>query len=72
MFQHFNIVLWITDYGSRITDHGSRVTDYGFHGAVAQLGERNVRNVEVEGSIPFRSTSLRSTQENEDCHGIVS
>ena len=26
-------------------------------GVVAQLGERNVRNVEVEGSIPFISTS---------------
>ena len=24
-------------------------------GAVAQLGERRVRNAEVEGSIPFRS-----------------
>ena len=27
------------------------------HGAVAQLGERCVRNAEVEGSIPFRSTN---------------
>lgn len=26
-------------------------------GAVAQLGERSVRNAEVEGSIPFRSIS---------------
>jgi hypothetical protein len=26
------------------------------YGAVAQLGERSVRNAEVEGSIPFRST----------------
>ena len=26
-------------------------------GAVAQLGERSVRNAEVEGSIPFGSTS---------------
>ncbi len=26
------------------------------HGAVAQLGERRVRNAEVEGSIPFCST----------------
>jgi hypothetical protein len=26
------------------------------HGAVAQLGERRVRNAEVEGSIPFGST----------------
>ena len=26
-------------------------------GAVAQLGERCVRNAEVEGSTPFRSTS---------------
>ncbi len=29
-----------------------------FYGAVAQLGERCVRNAEVEGSIPFRSTIL--------------
>ena len=27
------------------------------NGAVAQLGERSVRNAEVEGSIPFGSTS---------------
>jgi hypothetical protein len=27
-------------------------------GAVAQLGERRVRNAEVEGSIPFRSIGL--------------
>ena len=26
-------------------------------GAVAQLGERRVRNAKVEGSIPFRSTT---------------
>ncbi len=26
------------------------------HGLVAQLGERRVRNAEVEGSIPFEST----------------
>jgi integrase len=29
-------------------------------GAVAQLGERSVRNAEVEGSIPFRSIYLKS------------
>ena len=27
-------------------------------GAVAQLGERSVRNAKVEGSNPFRSTHL--------------
>src|SRR5260221_716991 len=27
-------------------------------GAVAQLGERRVRNAKVEGSIPFRSTRI--------------
>ena len=32
----------------------------GTRGAVAQLGERSVRNAEVEGSIPFRSTRLNS------------
>jgi hypothetical protein len=31
-------------------------------GAVAQLGERRVRNAEVEGSSPFRSTSLDNHQ----------
>ena len=37
-------------------------------GAVAQLGERRVRNAEVEGSIPFRSTkglSLREIGSNQ-------
>ena len=29
-------------------------------GAVAQLGERRVRNAKVEGSIPFRSTTQSS------------
>jgi hypothetical protein len=29
------------------------------YGAVAQLGERRVRNAKVEGSIPFRSTSFQ-------------
>ena len=29
-------------------------------GRVAQLGERGVRNAEVEGSIPFSSTTLHS------------
>ena len=28
------------------------------YGLVAQLGERRVRNAEVEGSIPFESTNL--------------
>lgn len=27
-------------------------------GPIAQLGERRVRNAEVEGSIPFRSTKI--------------
>ena len=31
---------------------------HSFNGAIAQLVERHVRNVEVEGSIPFRSTIL--------------
>ena len=30
-------------------------------GAVAQLGERRVRNAKVEGSIPFRSTIFSGT-----------
>jgi hypothetical protein len=32
-------------------------------GAVAQLGERDVRNVEVEGSTPFRSTRIENPVE---------
>ena len=31
----------------------------GILGAVAQLGERCVRNAEVEGSTPFRSTFVK-------------
>src|SRR5579883_705825 len=31
-------------------------------GAVAQLGERRVRNAKVEGSIPFRSTNSLFSQ----------
>ena len=31
-----------------------------YHGAVAQLGERYVRNVEVRGSIPLGSTIFRT------------
>ena len=29
------------------------------HGALAQLGERKVRNLEARGSIPLRSTTNR-------------
>ena len=32
------------------------------HGLVAQLGERRVRNAEVEGSIPFESTNDKNRQ----------
>ena len=35
-------------------------------GAVAQLGERRVRNAKVEGSIPFRSTIHVSIGIRED------
>ena len=34
----------------------------GFFGAVAQLGERHVRNVEVSGSIPLGSTKVSATR----------
>ena len=37
-----------------------RGTCCGLDGAVAQLGERRVRNAKVEGSIPFRSTIFSS------------
>jgi hypothetical protein len=36
-------------------------------GAVAQLGERCVRNAEVEGSTPFRSILFKSFQGNDLC-----
>ena len=36
------------------------------NGLVAQLGERCVRNAEVEGSIPFGSTT---TNKSEPCAG---
>ena len=35
-------------------------------GAVAQLGERRVRNAKVEGSIPFRSTIPPSSGQSSD------
>ena len=40
-----------------------RVHQSGRDGAIAQLGERVVRNDEVGGSIPPGSTSLRSLRE---------
>ncbi len=36
---------------------GNRRRRYNYDGAVAQLGERYVRNVEVVGSIPIGSTT---------------
>jgi hypothetical protein len=36
----------------------------GVCGAVAQLGERRVRNAKVEGSIPFRSTIFFTLESN--------
>ena len=48
-------------------------------GDVAQLGERGVRNAEVEGSIPFVSTTLQrrcygglSGEGLRTCHGAPS
>ena len=44
---------------------------YAFFGAVAHLVERLVRNEEVEGSSPFRSTSLRpQPREGEGCPAV--
>src|SRR6516164_7764438 len=62
-----------------------RVHQSGRDGAIAQLGERIVRNDEVGGSIPPGSTSLRSLRElrlgkpmplyrsevSEGCHAIA-
>ena len=36
------------------------------HGLVAQLGERRVRNAEVEGSIPFESTKRGPDEPGND------
>jgi hypothetical protein len=41
------------------------------YGAVAQLGERCVRNAEVEGSIPFRSTN-KSLDKSISCEIVGS
>src|SRR6185295_6634643 len=41
-------------------------------GSVAQLGERVVRNDEVEGSIPFASTTRRGNENGPVPHGAVS
>jgi hypothetical protein len=45
-------------FSSRPSDYNGRPDSIGMTGAVAQLGERCVRNAEVEGSTPFRSTGL--------------
>ncbi len=39
-------------------------------GAVAQLGERCVRNAEVEGSTPFRSTVWNKKPFDENVEGL--
>jgi hypothetical protein len=44
-----------TDRGASPLERALIVCYIEFDGAVAQLGERSVRNAEVEGSIPFRS-----------------
>lgn|GEM_PF-3826772 len=50
--------VWCTNFHS--------VCAHGYHriailiGDVAQMGERSVRNAEVEGSIPFISTKLET------------
>ena len=36
------------------------------HGAVAQMGERDIRIVEVRGSIPLSSTNL-NTRQSKGC-----
>jgi hypothetical protein len=46
--------------GCLLAAHDERdLAGYYVGGAVAQLGERRVRNAKVEGSIPFRSTNSR-------------
>ncbi len=41
------------------------------YGAVAQLGERCVRNAEVEGSTPFRSILFTVLARGRPCRGRV-
>ena len=40
-------------------------------GALAQLGERKVRNLEVRGSIPLCSILLRTYEPKLTCFGFV-
>ena len=39
-------------------------------GVVAQLGERSVRNAEVEGSIPFNSTAVSAAMKIWPLNGL--
>lgn len=52
-------VLGIVGTGSVTGQRPFLVLEFGSLGAVAQLGERCVRNAEVEGSTPFRSTCFK-------------
>src|SRR5215469_5559867 len=49
-------------------DRDARIARRG--GAVAQLGERRVRNAKVEGSIPFRSTSPDFPRRNNGLNAV--
>ena len=42
---------------------------FSLYGRVAQLGERRVRNAEVEGSIPFSSTNYSLAVKSKALHG---
>ena len=59
----------VPDRRQRMLPHAASV-QLEYHGAVAQLGERCVRNAEVEGSIPFRSTILAKAGSPAFCFSI--
>ena len=61
-------VLGIVGTGSVTGQRPFLVLEFGSLGAVAQLGERCVRNAEVEGSTPFRSTFVNPCRNKGFCY----
>ncbi len=55
-------------YGWQATLRLSQPAGFTDNGVVAQLGERELCKLEVVGSIPIDSTSLRSRNAREGCH----
>jgi hypothetical protein len=53
--RHFHCFCEAPNSDAPVAFFGGSATDSSLSGDVAQLGERGVRNAEVEGSIPFVS-----------------